>query len=123
MDRILARNQAIAGENLQLLRDFFADFADALDWHEPEAGVVGFTRYHGLEGVEAWADALIGRARILVLPASVFRSALAPSVTDRFRIGFGKNGFTDGLIALQKFMAGNLRPSRTTGARPCATSR
>lgn len=122
-DKILARNQAIAGDNLCQLRNFFADFSETFDWHEPEAGVVAFARYRGAEGVEAWADALIGRAGILVLPASVFRSALAPSATDRFRIGFGKRSFADGLDALRKSLFKDITPNRTTAAPPCATSR
>ena len=120
---ILARNQAIAGDNLLLLREFFQDFTDVFDWHGPEAGVVAFARYRGVEGVEAWADALIGRAGILVLPASVFRSALAPSAADRFRIGFGKRSFADGLDALRKSVSGDVTSSRTSAAPPCATSR
>ena len=120
---ILARNQAIARDNLRLLCGFFQDFPGLFDWHEPEAGVVAFARYRGPEGVEDWADVLIREHGILVLPASVFRSALAPSSADRFRIGFGKLGFADGLTALRKALSGSLRPSRTTAARPFATRR
>jgi hypothetical protein len=40
----------------------------------------------------------------LLLPASVYRSALNTTPTDRFRIGFGRANMGEGLQVLREFM-------------------
>ena len=99
-DRILARNRLIAGQNLELVGKFFGANAGLFDWHVPDGGVVGYPRYKGSEGVEAFCARLVEEQGVLLLPASIFRSDVAQSPEDRFRIGFGRRDFPTGLAAI-----------------------
>lgn len=96
-ETVLGRNRAIAADNLKRLRGLIADNATLLDRYEPDGGVVGYVRYRGTEVVEAFATRMAAEAEALVLPASVWRSALAPTPSDRFRIGFGRRAAARGI--------------------------
>jgi aspartate/methionine/tyrosine aminotransferase len=89
-ERIQARNRAIIAENLPLFDAFFARHADRFEWAPPDGGCVAFPRYLGAEGVEDLCRRLVDDASVLLLPASIYRSALAPVPEDRFRIGVGR---------------------------------
>jgi aspartate/methionine/tyrosine aminotransferase len=108
-ERILARNRRIAARNIELLQDFFASHADLFHWYVPDGGVVGFPRYAGAEGVETFCTHLIQQHGVLLLPASVYRSELAPTPADRFRIGFGRTDLASGLDALHAALPGSAR--------------
>lgn len=107
-ERLLARNRRIAADNLALLNQFLVAHDKIFDWHPPDGGVVGYPRYHGPEGVEAFCTRLIKEHGVMLLPASVYRSELLPTPTDRFRIGFGRDDFAAGLATMEAA----LRPSR-----------
>lgn len=98
-ERILARNRRIARENIALLRDFFDGHGELFHWYVPDGGVVGFPRYAGADGVESFCARLIERHGVLLLPASLYRSELAPIPADRFRIGFGRSDLAAALDA------------------------
>jgi len=100
-EAITGRNREIAAVNFAALSAFLARHPALFDWTMPEAGVVGYVRYAGADGVERFV-ARMAEAGILLLPASVFRSELAALPGDRFRIGFGRTGFTAGLAALEE---------------------
>lgn len=99
-DAILSRNRRIAECNLTRLNRFFADHDDLFSWHVPGGGVVGYPRYKGAEGVEALCARLVEEQGVLLLPASIYRSDVAPTPDDHFRIGFGRHDFPAGLDAL-----------------------
>jgi len=100
-EAITRRNRDIAAANLLALSGFLARHPALFDWREPDAGVVGYVRYAGAEGVESFVARMAEAAGILLLPASVFRSEVAALPADRFRIGFGRSSFTAGLAALE----------------------
>jgi aspartate/methionine/tyrosine aminotransferase len=114
-DRLLARNRAIADQNLALLARFFAQLDDLFDWHVPDGGVVGYPRYRGAEGVEAFCKRLVEQYGVLLLPASVYRSELLPTPADRFRIGFGRQDFAPGLTAMEAALRRSKAPMRRAG--------
>jgi aspartate/methionine/tyrosine aminotransferase len=97
-ERLLARNRAIADDNLAVLDSFIADHADLLRWHRPDGGVVGYVQYRG--DVEAFAISMAREAGVLVLPSSVWASALVELPKDHFRIGFGRLGCSEGIEIL-----------------------
>ena len=99
--RILARNRLIADGNVRLLNKFLAARADLFHWHVPDGGVVGYPRYDGADGVEEFCARLVEEWGVLLLPASVFNSKVAPSPDNRFRIGFGRRDFPMGLAAME----------------------
>ena len=99
-DRLLARNRRIAAGNLELLTRFLAEHDELFDWHSPDGGVVGYPRYRHAEGVEVFCRRLLARHGVMLLPASLYRSQLTPTPSDRFRIGFGRQDFAAGLVAM-----------------------
>jgi aspartate/methionine/tyrosine aminotransferase len=102
--QILARNRALIARNLPLLTDFFAGHADRFHWEIPDGGCIAYPRYRGAEGVDTFTRNLVERAGVLLLPASVYRSALGPTPQDRFRIGFGREAMPTGLAVLSDFL-------------------
>ncbi len=75
-DRILARNCALIDENLVKLDAFFARHPDLFDWRAPDGSCTAFPRYKGPDGVEAFTRRLVEESGVLLLPASIFASAL-----------------------------------------------
>jgi aspartate/methionine/tyrosine aminotransferase len=104
---ILERNRSIARGNLALLKSFFADFPQLFDWREPDGSCVGFMKYKGPDGVEAFTQRLVEEAGVLLLPSSIYRSELGPVPVDRFRIGFGRHGMAEGLGAMRNWLLRN----------------
>ena len=104
-ETLLARTRERCRDNLGALGAFFAAFADRYDWSEPVGGATGYPRYLGSDGVEEHCRRLIEEAGVLLLPASLFRSELAPAPTDRFRVGYGRAGIERGLEAWRAFLA------------------
>jgi aspartate/methionine/tyrosine aminotransferase len=103
-DPILARNRALIAKNLPLLEAFFADYPDLFDWYLPDGSCVGYPRYLGVDGVEAFAQQLVEQAGVLLLPASVYQSDLGVTPVDRFRIGYGRGNLVAGLAATRQFL-------------------
>jgi len=101
---ITARNRAIIAANLERFDAFFAGFQELFAWERPRAGCVCFPRYLGADGVEAFCTALLRAAGVVLLPASIFASALAAVPDDRFRIGVGRADPEPALAAFGAFL-------------------
>jgi aspartate/methionine/tyrosine aminotransferase len=99
-DKILARNCKIIDENLVSLEAFFARHAELFDWKVSDASCMAFPRYKGEDGVDRFTRHLLEDAGVLLLPSSIYSSALGATPTDRFRIGFGRAGIDTGLAAM-----------------------
>ena len=106
---ILARNRGIVRQNVALLGEFFARFPGLFDWREPDGSCVSFVRYRGTDGVETFTRRLVEESGVLLLPASVYRSDLGPVPADRFRIGFGRLGLSQGLEVMRDWLVRNAR--------------
>jgi aspartate/methionine/tyrosine aminotransferase len=89
-DEILARNRGIIQANIPVFDAFFAQFPDLFEWAAPQGGCVCYPRYLGADGVEAMCTGLVEQQGVLLLPASIYRSELTPTPTDRFRVGVGR---------------------------------
>jgi aspartate/methionine/tyrosine aminotransferase len=89
-DRLLERNRGIVARNLPLFAEFFARRPDLFAFDAPQGGCVCFPRYAGPEGVEAMCAGLVEQAGVLLLPSSIYSSALTETPTDRFRVGLGR---------------------------------
>ncbi|MEM6639332.1 MAG: pyridoxal phosphate-dependent aminotransferase [Pseudomonadota bacterium] len=103
-DALQSRIHTLMRENLTRLDAFFSHHADLFDWRHPDGGCIAFPRYLGADGVEVFCDQLVNDAGVLLLPASIYRSELMPTPTDRFRIGFGRAGLEAGLNAFDRFI-------------------
>ncbi len=96
-DRILDRNRRIVAANLPVFDAFFSRFPGLFQWQPPQGGCVCFPRYLGPDGVEAMCTDLVESEGVLLLPASIYRSALTPAPADRFRVGVGRLGAAEAL--------------------------
>jgi aspartate/methionine/tyrosine aminotransferase len=111
-EKILARNRALIERNLPVLGGFFREHARLFEWSTPDGGSIGFPRYLGGEGVEAFAADLVENAGVLLLPGSVYRSDLGETPNDRFRIGYGRANMAEGVAAMGSYL-GRKRASQT----------
>jgi len=91
-------------ENLAKLDGFFADYPDLFEWQHPDGSCIGFPKFKGRGGVENFCANLVEENGVLLLPASIYRSELMDAPVDRFRIGFGRAGIDEGLVAFREFL-------------------
>jgi aspartate/methionine/tyrosine aminotransferase len=105
-ERIQARNRAIVARNLPLFEACFARWPERFDWEPPQGGCICFPRYKGADGVEAFCRDLVRTEGVFFAPASLFRSALADTPADRFRVGVGRADPEPALEALERYLAG-----------------
>jgi aspartate/methionine/tyrosine aminotransferase len=104
-ERILARNCQIIDENLVELNAFFARHPELFEWRISDGSCMAFPRYLGADGVELFTQRLVEESGVLLLPGSIYASSLTPTPTDRFRIGFGRTGIDEGLIAMDDYLS------------------
>jgi len=102
---ILARTRAIAATGLAATQAFLAEYPHLFESYLPDGGVVFYPRYIGPGDVEGFAERLVREAGIIILPASIYRSALTPTPADRFRIGYGRANLAQGLAAMRAQLA------------------
>ena len=116
-ETILARNRAVVASNLTLIDEFVTRHEGLFEWEAPEGGCVAFPRYLGADGVEEFCRSAVEEASVILLPASLFQSRVLPVPADRFRIGYGRKDFEEGLSVLSGHLAagvesrGRLRPA------------
>ena len=101
-DKILKRNCEIIDANIAILDEFFANHADRFDWRPSDGSCMAFPRYLGSEGVEEFCRRLVEESGVFLLPGSIYRSALAETPRDRFRIGFGRKGVPEGIARIDE---------------------
>ena len=99
-ERIVARNNRIIDENLPKWDAFFARFPELFEWSRPDGSCMGYPRYLGADGVEEFCRSLVEDAGVLLLPSTIYRSDVGPSISDRFRLGYGRTGLDAGLAAM-----------------------
>ena len=103
-EAIQARNRAIIQANLPLFDAFFAQWPDLFEWSHPQGGCICFPRYKGADGVEAFCRELVEEEGVFFAPASLFRSCLAETPDDRFRVGVGRSNPEPALEAFHRFL-------------------
>ena len=103
-DQILESKRSLLRENLQTLDRFFEDHSSLFEWSPPDGGCIAFPRYTGRGGVEPFCKTLVSEYGVLLLPASVYRSELMDTPSDRFRIGFGRRNVEAGLAVFREFI-------------------
>ena len=106
-EQILTKNRQRVGENLKQLATFFNEFPELFEWEVPDGGCVAYPRFRGDKGVENFCQRLVQEVGVLLLPSSIYRSELLDTPTDRFRIGFGREGIEIGLGVMREFIIQN----------------
>ncbi len=105
--QLLARNRAIIDENLPKWTAFFNRHPDLFEWRIPDGSCMGFPRYLGPEGAEAFAQSLVEDSGVLVLPGSIYSTRLGDMTPDHFRIGYGRDGLDEGIRAMENHVMRN----------------
>jgi len=96
---ILARNRAIARDNLLAVAAFIDVHRDVLAWHAPRAGVLAFPRLREPQTADTFCAAVLACTGILLAPSSLF------AYGDRhIRIGFGLRNVPTVLAALDRYL-------------------
>ncbi len=103
-EQIFARNCSIIDNNLPKWDSFFANYPDLFEWHHPQGSCMAYPRYTGEDGVENFTRNLVEKAGVLLLPASVYSSAISDTPDDRFRLGLGRSDIDDGLKAMHDYL-------------------
>ena len=63
----------------------------------PSAGSIGFPRYRGGEGIDAFNDRLVREQGVLLLPGHVYGYG-----DGRFRLGFGRRNLPEAVERLDR---------------------
>lgn len=103
-EEIFRRNCAIVDENLVRWDAFFAQYPDLFDWQHPQASCMAYPRYNGADGVENFTRQLVEKQGVLLLPGSVYQSAVGATPNDRFRLSLGRRGLDEGLHAFATYL-------------------
>ncbi len=99
MDAILLRNAAIYQHNLTILDEFFDRHQALFRWIPPKGGTIIFPEYLGDRTADALSAALIKKAGIMLLPASIMGYP-----GNHVRVGFGRKNMPKVLARLEKFL-------------------
>ena len=98
---VLGRCLGTVRVNLGLLERFLARHSDRFSWVRPQAGPVAFPALRPAEASEDFCSRLLREQGVLLAPGRLFQAEPA-----RFRIGFGRADFAEGLAALGRFLEG-----------------
>jgi aspartate/methionine/tyrosine aminotransferase len=94
---LLERSRGIIAVNLPLVDELMAEHAGQLDWVRPAAGSIGFPRYRGSEGIDAFNERLVSEQGVLLLPGRVYGYG-----DGRFRLGFGRANLPEAVERLDR---------------------
>ena len=96
-DALIERSRAIIAANLPLVDELMAAHAEQLDWVRPAAGSIGFPRYLGAGGIDAFNERLVAEQGVLLLPGRVYGYG-----EGRFRLGFGRRNLPEAIAGLDR---------------------
>ena len=98
-EALIERSRGIIAANLPLVDELVAAHPDRLDWVRPAAGSIGFPRYRGAEGIDAFNERLVAEQGVLLLPGRVYGYG-----DGRFRIGFGRRNLPEAVERLDRHL-------------------
>jgi len=98
-DQIIKRNLEIIKRNILLMEEFEVSHPDFIRWIPPKAGSIAFPELLLNKDIEQFCRCLIKKTGVMLLPSSVYDYP-----GSYFRIGLGRNGFDNGLAALDNFL-------------------
>ncbi len=98
-EALVERSRGIIAANLPLVDELMAEHAERLDWVRPTAGSIGFPRYRGSEGIDAFNERLVAEQGVLLLPGRVYGYG-----DGRFRLGFGRTTLPEAVERLDRHL-------------------
>lgn len=96
--KVLDRNLGIVNKNLDLLDIFFEKYEDLFTWYRPNAGPVSFVRMKFDQPDLAFAEEVVQKQQVLLLPGYVF------DYPRFFRVGFGRKNMSQSLEQFELFV-------------------
>jgi aspartate/methionine/tyrosine aminotransferase len=96
-EALIERSLGIISANLEILDELFAAHPERIQWVRPRAGSIGFPRYLGAEGIDAFNDRLVREQGVLLLPGRVYDYG-----GGHFRIGFGRTNLPEAVARLDR---------------------
>lgn len=100
-EALAARNLSITTANLATLRAFFDERAHLLAWQPPRAGTITLAQVVPDVDIDAFAEAAVTQAGVMILPASVYGYG-----GRYFRLGYGRRTLPAALAAFGAFLDG-----------------
>lgn len=97
-DAVIERSRSIVAANVARFDAFVAGSSGRFSWVRPRGGSIAFPRLDADESIDAFAADLVRQEGVLLLPGSIFGHP-----ENHFRIGFGRDGFAEGLERLAAF--------------------
>jgi aspartate/methionine/tyrosine aminotransferase len=98
-EALAERSRGIIAANLPLVDELMAAHAGKLDWVRPTAGSIGFPRYRGSEGIDAFNERLVAEQGVLLLPGRVYGYG-----DGRFRLGLGRTNLPEAVERLDRHL-------------------
>ncbi len=98
--KILARNNQLVSENINLFSNCCDRLSDQIQWHPPKAGLLSLVAINQEKQADRFSETLIQEAGIMLLPAHYLG---LPG--NYFRIGLGKKAFKDHLPNFERVLA------------------
>ena len=98
-ERLVALHRERIAGNLDRLDAFFKRHAALFSWSRPKAGTVGFPGLRAEKDADAFCDAVMKGAQVMLLPSSVYGYS-QPHV----RVGFGRRNMPEALERLDRFL-------------------
>jgi aspartate/methionine/tyrosine aminotransferase len=99
-DRVLARSREIVLANLDRVDRFFAKWPDVFTWVRPRGGSIAFPALRSDWPVDQFAQTLVEREGVLIVPASVFEFP-----GNHFRLGLGRVNLPDALNRVERLLS------------------
>jgi aspartate/methionine/tyrosine aminotransferase len=96
-EALLERSCGIIAANLAILDELFASHPERIEWVRPTAGSIGFPRYLGDEGIDAFNERLVREQGVLLLPGRVYDYG-----GGHFRLGFGRTNLPEAVERLDR---------------------
>jgi aspartate/methionine/tyrosine aminotransferase len=96
--KLIERNINIITQNLSIIDDFFARYANLFSWVRPRAGSMAFPRYRG-GNVDAFCEKVVKQAGIMLLPGTVYDDS-----DNHFRLGLGRKNLLQAVERLEEFL-------------------
>lgn len=98
-EKILTRNREIIRSNLNMLDGCFERHKALISWNRPESGSVAFPELLLLIPIDQFAEQLVEKMGVLIMPGSIFDFP-----GNFFRIGFGRKNMPQALERFEHFL-------------------
>ena len=98
-ETIVNRNLAIVRKNLLHAEKFFSIWHQYFDWITPKGGSIAFPCWTGEKTIDQFCQQVLEQYGVMIVPSSIFDYP-----GNHFRIGLGRENFSEALSLVAEFM-------------------